>query len=166
MPAAPRDESVITESSADAGREVAPKPAASTPAVAAPASRATALVERPSTAASRPAAPEGAAGTSGTAAAAAADGARAKALLDGKPASAAESPRYVVQVGAFAEQSTANEARMKVEKLGLKTYTQVAETSSGKRIRVRVGPFASRAEADAALAKARAGGLTAVVLTL
>jgi DedD protein len=50
--------------------------------------------------------------------------------------------------------------------MGLKTYTQVAQTPSGNRIRVRVGPFVSRAEADAALAKAKAGGFSAVVLTL
>jgi DedD protein len=184
-PATPRDEAMITESSADAGREVAPRAAASTPVAAsrtasrpaagtvertasAPAAAERSVATAAPAAASRPAASsEGTAGTTGTGTAAATDGARAKALLDGKPASAAaESPRYVVQVGAFAEQSTANEARTKVEKLGLKTYTQVAETPSGKRIRVRVGPFASRAEADAALAKARAGGLTAVVLTL
>jgi DedD protein len=48
----------------------------------------------------------------------------------------------------------------------LKTYTQVAATSAGNRIRVRVGPFTSRGEADKALAKARDAGLTAVVLTL
>ena len=37
---------------------------------------------------------------------------------------------------------------------------------AGNRIRVRLGPFASRSEADKALAKARDAGLTAVVLTL
>lgn len=74
--------------------------------------------------------------------------------------------RFVVQVGAFAEADSAREARAKVEKLGLKTYTQVAQTPSGSRIRVRVGPFASRAEADAALARARGAGLAAVVLAL
>ena len=60
-----------------------------------------------------------------------------------------------MQVGAFADAEAARETRQKVEKLGLKTYTQVAQTSAGKRIRVRVGPFASRDEADAALAKAQ-----------
>ena len=56
--------------------------------------------------------------------------------------------------------------RVKVEKLGLKTYTQVATTTDGNRIRVRVGPFGTRDEADKALAKARSAGLSAVVLTL
>jgi DedD protein len=96
---------------------------------------------------------------------AAADASRARALLEAKPA-AAEGGRYVVQVGAFAEAESARETRQKVEKLGLKTYTQVAQTPSGSRIRVRIGPFGTRAEADAALAKARAAGLKPVVLTL
>jgi len=97
-----------------------------------------------------------------------ADAARAKALLDGKDAAAkAEgSGRFVVQVGAFADAGAARETRQKAEKLGLKTYTQVASTASGNRIRVRIGPFASREEAERALAKAKGGGLTAVVLTL
>ena len=60
-----------------------------------------------------------------------------------------------MQVGAFADAAAARETRGKVEKLGLKTYTQVVETASGNRIRVRVGPFASRDEADKALANAR-----------
>lgn len=95
-----------------------------------------------------------------------ADGARARALLDGKPAASAGSGRFVVQVGAFADAGAARETRLKVEKLGLKTYTQIAATPAGNRIRVRVGPFATRIEADKALAKARGAGLSAVVLTL
>ena len=95
-----------------------------------------------------------------------AEGARAQALLEGKSAPKAEAGRFVVQVGAFAEASAAREMRLKVEKLGLKTYTQVTSTAAGDRIRVRVGPFATRDEADKALAKAHSAGLTAVVLTL
>lgn len=94
------------------------------------------------------------------------DGERARALLEGRPETAAEGSRFVVQVGAFADAEAAREARKQVDKLGLKTYTQVAQTASGSRIRVRAGPFATRAEADAASAKAKAAGLVAVVLTL
>ena len=97
-----------------------------------------------------------------------ANGARAKALLEGKQASSAPAggARFVVQVGAFADASSARETRQKIEKLGLKSYTQVADTPSGSRIRVRVGPFATRDEADQARARARSAGLGAVVLTL
>ncbi|MDH5539633.1 MAG: SPOR domain-containing protein [Rhizobacter sp.] len=94
------------------------------------------------------------------------DGARAKALLEGKAPPAKDSARYVVQVGAFADSSSAQEVRQKVDKLGVKTYTQVTETSAGNRIRVRMGPFASRDEAEKALAKAKAAGINGVVLTL
>lgn len=94
----------------------------------------------------------------------AAEAARAKALLEGKPAESVE--RIVVQVGAFADAARAREVRLRLERAGLKTYTHVAETSEGKRIRVRVGPFASRAEADKAAARVKALGLPAAILTL
>lgn len=81
-----------------------------------------------------------------------------------KPASGNE--RIVVQVGAFSEVERAREARLKLERAGLKTYTHVAETSEGRRIRVRMGPFATRAEADKAAARAKALGLPAALLWL
>lgn len=103
-------------------------------------------------------------------AAAAAEAARAQALLDGKaatsPATAKAASRFVVQVGAFAENTAAHETRVKVEKLGLKTYAQVADTDAGKRIRVRVGPFASKEEASQAKDRLKAAGFPAVLLTL
>ncbi|WP_460509423.1 SPOR domain-containing protein [Hydrogenophaga soli] len=101
------------------------------------------------------------------------DAARAQALLEGKPASAAATPagdaaaaRFIVQVGAFAETDAAQAARLKLERVGLKTYTHVAQTPEGKRTRVRLGPFATRAEAEKAAAKAKAQGLAAAILTL
>lgn len=97
------------------------------------------------------------------------DGARAKALLDGQTATtpvATGEERLVVQVGAFADADKAKEVRQKLEKAGLKTYTQVAETKDGKRIRVRVGPFASKAEADRAASKIKTLDLPAAILTL
>lgn len=98
------------------------------------------------------------------------DGARAKALLDGQATAATPAAsgaeRLVVQVGAFADADKAQEVRLKLEKAGLKTYTQVAETKEGKRIRVRVGPFASKAEADKAASKIKTLDLPAAILTL
>lgn len=102
-------------------------------------------------------------------AAVAEDAAKAQALLDGKEppkiAAAAEG-RFVVQVGAFSDAAKAREARLKVERAGLKTYTQVVETKDGRRTRVRVGPFADRAEADRAAAKIKKLELSAAVLAL
>lgn len=96
------------------------------------------------------------------------DGVRAKALLEGKAATvpASSTERLVVQVGAFADTDKAQEVRLKLEKAGLKTYTQVAETKDGKRIRVRVGPFASKAEADKAASKIKSLDLPVSILTL
>jgi DedD protein len=71
-----------------------------------------------------------------------------------------------VQVGAFTDPATLREARARVEKLGLKTYTQVIEGDAGKRTRVRVGPFATREEATAAAARLKAAGLPGNVLAL
>jgi DedD protein len=72
----------------------------------------------------------------------------------------------VVQVGAFAEADTARDVRGRVERLGLRTYTQEVDTGSGRRIRVRVGPFAERDQADRTAAKIKAAGMAAAVLTL
>lgn len=96
---------------------------------------------------------------------------RVQSLLDGKAASGADKRpeavvRYVVQVGAFADAGAAHDTRLKVEKLGLKTYAQVIQNAEGKRTRVRVGPFASRDEADKVASRIRATGLPAAILTL
>ena len=97
------------------------------------------------------------------------DSARAKALLEDKPVVAANESvelRLVVQVGAFADAAKAREVRLKLEKAGLKTYTQVADSKEGKRTRVRVGPFANKAEADQAALKIKALDLPATILSL
>jgi DedD protein len=96
------------------------------------------------------------------------DGAKAKALLEGKPlqVAAAAEGRFVVQVGAFADPAKARAARLKAERAGLKTYTNVADTKEGKRVRVRVGPFVTRAEADKAAGKLKGLDLPAAILTL
>ncbi|WP_413891880.1 SPOR domain-containing protein [Candidatus Skiveiella danica] len=100
------------------------------------------------------------------------DGRRAQALLEGKEtapapkAAASDTGRFIVQVGAFADATKARETRLKVEKAGLTTYTHIAETAEGKRIRVRVGPFTNRAEAEKAAARIRGLDLPAAILTL
>jgi DedD protein len=67
--------------------------------------------------------------------------------------------RFVVQVGSFAEDARAREARSTLERAGIPTYIQVIDTKDGKRTRVRVGPFGSRSEAEAAAQKVKALGL-------
>jgi DedD protein len=100
------------------------------------------------------------------------EAAKVQALLEGRPVPAAAAPasaggeRFIVQVGAFAEAAKAHETRLKMEHAGLKTYAQEVSTSEGKRIRVRMGPYASRAEADSAADKVKKLGLSAAILTL
>jgi len=75
-------------------------------------------------------------------------------------------PRFIVQVGAFEQDSKAKEVRAKLEKAGIKTYTHIAQTKEGKRIRVRVGPFATKEEAQKTVDKIKSLQLSAAVLTI
>jgi DedD protein len=95
----------------------------------------------------------------------AAESAKAQALLQGKTVEAGGA-RYVVQVGAFAEKDKARQAQQKLTRAGLRNYTNVAETRNGTRIRVRAGPFATRAEADKAAEKIKGLDLPAAILSL
>jgi DedD protein len=131
---------VITEAASDAGREV----------VAAPQTALAPQPARKAEVAPLPARAE----------------AKAPAAREESHSAPAGEARFVLQVGAYAEASSAREARQRVEKLGLKTYTQVVETSAGSRIRVRVGPFGSRDEADRAAGKLKSAGLPVALLTL
>ncbi|WP_341902394.1 SPOR domain-containing protein [Polaromonas sp. YR568] len=163
-PSAKAEEKVAASSSLAPKEEiVAPaKPAASAAVAAKPDSKPAEPKPAETKAAAKPAASD--------------DAARASALLNGgtpavaakanSPAADAADARLVVQVGAFAEVEKAREVRLKLERAGLKTYTQVAETKDGKRIRVRVGPFATRAEADKAASKIKTLDLPAAILTL
>lgn len=81
-------------------------------------------------------------------------------------ASVPQAGRYVLQVGAFADATRAHEVRLKLERAGLKTYTHVADTKDGKRIRVRVGPFGDKAEANKTAEKIKKLNLPAALLTL
>lgn len=155
---------VITETEPAAPAEA---PAvASAPAPAAPAA--------PVAAASAPARPASVAAPAEAPRDSSRDAQRAQALLEGRSgasaaepaASAAKPSRFVVQAGAYTDATALREARQKVEKLGLKTYTQVIETDGGARTRVRVGPFDNRDEAEKAAARIKAAGLAANILSL
>ena len=96
-------------------------------------------------------------------------GAKAKALLEGNPVEKTvpvTEGRFVVQVGAFADAARAKEARTKLERAGMKTYTQVVETKDGQRTRVRVGPFIDKNDADKVASKIKALDLPAAILVL
>lgn len=74
--------------------------------------------------------------------------------------------RYIVQIGAYADPATARAARLKVERLGLKTYVHEIDVPGGKRIRVRVGPFSDREEAARVQDRLEKAGFQPGLLTL
>jgi DedD protein len=186
-------DNVITETAADAGRVVAAAPpsavAASAPSSTPPAKAdkapavATAVPKADKASAPIAAAPKA---EKQVAVAATKDAPKEpakqapKELAKEPPKEAKEAPkevakkddaagaqgRFVVQVGAFSDATAAREMRQKVEKLGLKTFTQVVETADGRRIRVRVGPFASREDAEKAADKVKSAGLSTALFPI
>jgi len=85
------------------------------------------------------------------------DGARALAILEGKPADKpADKPeasqKFVLQVAAMSSAEKAAEVQSKLREAGISSYTQKASTASGELIRVRIGPL-SRDEAEKVRAK-------------
>jgi len=86
-----------------------------------------------------------------------------------RPPPAAATPatgRWVVQVGAYNDTERLKAARAKLQKLGYDSYTQDVDSATGRRTRVRVGPFNTRAEADAVAARVKTVGLQTAVLAL
>jgi DedD protein len=153
--AAPAPAPVLPAVPADAGVEpVASAPQASPPAASA-ARAVVAAAPAPSVAASRPKP-------------AAATPPAAPAASPPAPA-AAPTPangRWVVQVGAYNDMERLRAARAKLQLLGFASYTQDVDSPTGQRTRVRVGPFKTRAEADAVAARVKTAGLQAAVLAL
>lgn len=103
------------------------------------------------------------------------EAARALAILEGKappvakpvvskPEAAdkpAEKSSYTVQAGAFSTQSKVDEVQAKLNAANIRSYTQKIITTNGEVTRIRVGPFASKEEADKMRAKLSKLGLSA-----
>ncbi len=84
-----------------------------------------------------------------------------------KPADSKDTgARFVVQAGTFSDDGKLRETRSKLEKAGITTYTQVIEGKEGRRVRVRVGPFSNRDDADKVARKIKQLQLQPQVLTL
>jgi DedD protein len=84
-----------------------------------------------------------------------------------KPADSKDTgARFVVQAGTFSDDGKLRETRSKLEKAGIATYTQVIESKEGRRVRVRVGPFTKRDDADKMANKIKQLQLQPQVLTL
>jgi len=87
----------------------------------------------------------------------------APAASDALPAPVGTAAGYYINVGLFAEEANARKAQARLLNEGLPAFRQEIAGAKGRRIRVRVGPYASRAQADAAAASIRAMALEAVV---
>ena len=95
------------------------------------------------------------------------DNATTETKSSDKPEVAAPAPeRFIVQVGAYSDESKVKEVRAKLEKAGYTTYVHVAQTKEGKRTRVRIGPFATKQEAQKIVGKIKSLNFNASVLTL
>ena len=93
--------------------------------------------------------------------------AKADAKTTDKTADKAGAARFVVQVGTFSDDSKVKEVRLKLEKAGIQTYTQVIDGKEGRRTRVRVSPpSGTRDEADKVARKIKQLSLQPQVLTL
>lgn len=70
---------------------------------------------------------------------------------------------YAINIGLYAQPANAQRVLATLREAGVRTMVQELDMPNGKRTRVRAGPFANRAQADAAAARIRAAGLEAVV---
>jgi DedD protein len=93
---------------------------------------------------------------------------RATAILSGKPSDATTvnaGTQYVILIGAFSNAANAKQLENKIGEMGIKTYTELLNSSEGKKIRLRAGPFSSRDAADKALDRIKSIGVGGVVST-
>jgi DedD protein len=72
--------------------------------------------------------------------------------------------RYLLQVGAYANESGAATAVERVQATGLRAFTEKIKTDRGDRVRVRVGPFTSRDAAEQARTQLQAAGVQAAMI--
>ena len=95
---------------------------------------------------------------------------RARALLEGKsnakPTTGEKSARFAVQAAAPASETAARDLAERLKKSGLAPYMEKVETKQGARFRVRLGPYASRDEADGVRTRLKAQGISANLITL
>jgi DedD protein len=88
----------------------------------------------------------------------------AKSAPDTASAATPAKGKYLVQIGAFGSATGAEEQSKRATALGLKAFTEEISTNAGKRIRVRVGPFANKEQADKARDALKAGGIDSALI--
>ena len=96
---------------------------------------------------------------------------RARELLEGKSKAGTagasdKTARFAVQSAAPASETAARDLADRLKKSGLAPYMEKVETKQGARYRVRLGPYASRDEADGVRSRLKAQGISADLITL
>ncbi|WP_445990323.1 SPOR domain-containing protein [Chromobacterium haemolyticum] len=99
------------------------------------------------------------------------------AILEGrfdsldKPAAKKEEPsaksegKSVIQLAALSDPEKADALKSKLSSIGVSAHFSKVQTSKGEVTRVRVGPFNSRAEAQATLQKLAKAGVNGIIVT-
>ncbi|MCS3803988.1 DedD protein [Chromobacterium alkanivorans] len=99
------------------------------------------------------------------------------AILEGrfdsldKPAAKKEEPaakaegKSVIQLAALSDPEKADALKSKLSSIGVAAHFSKVQTSKGEVTRVRVGPFNSRAEAQATLQKLAKAGVNGIIVT-
>ncbi|MDY0057359.1 MAG: SPOR domain-containing protein [Methyloversatilis sp.] len=86
------------------------------------------------------------------------EAARAAAVLDGKTTS------FALQLGVFSDAANVAKLRARSKELGFASFTEDVKLADGQtRTRVKVGPFSSRAAAEAAQRKLEAAGMRSMI---
>ena len=94
------------------------------------------------------------------------------AILEGREAeapraatTAATAEKYQVQLAALSDADKISALKQRLSAVGVAARFSKVQTSKGEVTRVRVGPFGSRAEADAALRKLERAGVSGIIVT-
>jgi DedD protein len=113
---------------------------------------------------------EGKAAAKGDDAKTAAEEQRARTALEGKASDAlpivAKGGKFAVQAAAPANEKAARELADRLKANGFAAFTEKVETREGARYRVRVGPYATRDDAERVRVRLKSVGLTGNLVTL
>lgn len=71
---------------------------------------------------------------------------------------------FAVQLGVFSSAANVKQLQAKLSSRSIRSYTETLKTSAGEKIRVRVGPYANRQDADKARDKLKAIGISGDVV--
>ena len=80
-------------------------------------------------------------------------------------AKSANGSKYVLQAAALGSDAAAQNLAGKLKKAGFVPYTEKIQTKEGPRVRVRVGPYSTRDDAERVKEKLKALGVNAAVVT-